>query len=82
MMDLYLLGWILSSVLSLFALYSLVFSGKRNSAASVKPSQRGESVTTDAGEIKSEKLNRDADVIIVGAGIAGAALAHTLGKVL
>lgn len=79
-MDLYLLGWILSSVLSLFALYSLVFSGERNSAKPVKPT--GESVTTDAGEIKSEKLNRDADVIIVGAGIAGAALAHTLGKVM
>lgn len=82
-MDLYNIGWILSSVLSLFALYNLIFAGKKNYDVNEKVNQREDSVTsTDAGEIKSDKLNGDADVIIVGAGIAGAALAHTLGKVL
>ncbi|KAL6571953.1 hypothetical protein OROMI_012911 [Orobanche minor] len=80
-MDLYLLGCILSSVLSLFALYSLIYDGKRNCDVAEKVNQHVDSVnSTDAGEIKSEKLNGDADVIIVGAGVAGAALAHTLGK--
>ncbi|KAK2398718.1 Squalene epoxidase 1 [Trifolium repens] len=80
-MDLYLLGWILSSILSLFALYSLIYDGKRNCDVTEKVNQRVDSVnSTDAGEIKSEKLNGDADVIIVGAGVAGAALAYTLGK--
>ena len=79
-MDLYLLGWILTSVLSLSALYNLIFAGKSNYDVNEKVK---DSVTsTDAGQIQSERLNGDADVIIVGAGIAGAALAHTLGKVL
>jgi squalene monooxygenase len=83
LMDLYLLGWILSSILCLFALYSLIYDGKRDCDVTEKVNQRVDSVnSTDAGEIKSEKLNGDADVIIVGAGVAGAALAYTLGKVL
>jgi squalene monooxygenase len=80
-MDLYNIGWILSSVLSLFALYNLIFSGKRN-YHDVNDKVKDSVTSTDAGDIQSEKLNGDADVIIVGAGIAGAALAHTLGKVL
>ncbi|XP_061350466.1 squalene monooxygenase SE1-like [Gastrolobium bilobum] len=79
MMDPYVLGWIISSVLSLCALYSLVFSGKSRRASPEKETPCSENVTTTAGECRSAS-NGDADVIIVGAGVAGSALAHTLGK--
>ncbi|KAK7321618.1 hypothetical protein VNO77_32437 [Canavalia gladiata] len=79
MVDPYLLGWIICSVLSLFALYSLAFAGKRRRASSEKKTDFSESVTTIAGECGSV-IDADADIIIVGAGVAGAALAHTLGK--
>lgn len=83
MADLSVLGWILCSALSLFALYSLAFGGaSRNHASPEKRNELSETVTTSAGECRSEKRNGDADVIIVGAGVAGAALAHTLGKVV
>ncbi|KAF1886993.1 hypothetical protein Lal_00046231 [Lupinus albus] len=78
MVDASVLGWVLCSVLSLFALYSLVFAG--NNCPKNKEAQRSENVTTAAGERGSVKDNGEADVIIVGAGVAGAALAHTLGK--
>ncbi|CAL0322525.1 unnamed protein product [Lupinus luteus] len=78
MVDATVLGWVLCSVLSLFALYSLVFAG--NNRPKNKEAQRSENVTSAAGERGSEKDNGEADVIIVGAGVAGAALAHTLGK--
>ncbi|KAG4965034.1 hypothetical protein JHK85_040009 [Glycine max] len=81
MEDPYVLGWILCSVLSLLALYSLAFGGAgRRRASPEKRNELSETVTTSAGECRSEKRNGDADVIIVGAGVAGAALAHTLGK--
>lgn len=82
MADLSVLGWILCSALSLFALYSLAFGGaSRNHASPEKRNELSETVTTSAGECRSEKHHGDADVIIVGAGVAGASLAHTLGKV-
>jgi len=85
MVDPYVLGWILCSVLSLFALYSLAFGGESRRRASLpKPVNRielSETVTTSTSECRSDKRDGDADVIIVGAGVAGAALAHTLGKV-
>ncbi|KAG4931530.1 hypothetical protein JHK84_048525 [Glycine max] len=81
MADLSVLGWILCSALSLFALYSLAFGGaSRNHASPEKRNELSETVTTSAGECRSEKHHGDADVIIVGAGVAGASLAHTLGK--
>ncbi|KAJ1377686.1 Squalene epoxidase [Sesbania bispinosa] len=80
MVDPYMLGWILCSVLSLFALYSLVFSGKSRRASPENETLCADTVTTAAGECRSDKVNGDADVIIVGAGVAGSALAHTLGK--
>ncbi|KAK7383267.1 hypothetical protein VNO78_28941 [Psophocarpus tetragonolobus] len=81
MTDPYLLGWILCSVLSLFALYSLSFGGaSRRRASPKKRIELSETVTTSAGECRSENRDGDTDVIIVGAGVAGAALAHTLGK--
>ncbi|KAK7310747.1 hypothetical protein RJT34_08452 [Clitoria ternatea] len=80
MADLYIIGWILCSVLSLFALYNLTFAGKNRRSSPEKKAEFAENVTTTAGECRSVNLDGDADVIIVGAGVAGAALAHTLGK--
>ncbi|ESW32951.1 hypothetical protein PHAVU_001G031600 [Phaseolus vulgaris] len=83
MVDPYVLGWILCSVLTLFALYSLAFSGESRRRASPKAEKSielSETVTTSTSECRSEKRDADVDVIIVGAGVAGAALAHTLGK--
>ncbi|XP_020206800.1 squalene monooxygenase [Cajanus cajan] len=80
MVDPYVLGWILCSVLTLFALHSLAFRGTSRRASPENRNDFSETVTTTAGECRSGNRNSDADVIIVGAGVAGAALAYTLGK--
>lgn len=64
------LGVIAFSQFCFFALY--YSSLKRNRNDSV---QRGHEGSRAAGK-------GDSDIIIVGAGVAGAALAHTLGKVI
>ncbi|CAK9317391.1 unnamed protein product [Citrullus colocynthis] len=71
------LGWILASVLGAAALYFLF--GKKN--CGVSNERRRESlknIATTNGECKSS--NSDGDIIIVGAGVAGSALAYTLAK--
>ncbi|KAJ1384678.1 hypothetical protein SESBI_42301 [Sesbania bispinosa] len=78
MVDPYALGWIICSVLSLVALYNLVFTRKNCIASSEAAT---ENITTATGECRSLNRDGDAEVIIVGAGVAGSALAHTLGKV-
>ncbi|KAL2317873.1 hypothetical protein Fmac_031749 [Flemingia macrophylla] len=77
MVDPYVLGWTLCSLLTLFSLYSLAF---RRRASPEKRTDFSDTVTTTAGQCRSGNRKGDADVIIVGAGVAGAALAHTLGK--
>lgn len=81
MADQYLLGWILASVLGLVALYRTLVkrNDDRRSALVEKRSECVKSVMVSNGECRS--TDGDVDVIIVGAGVAGAALAHTLGKV-
>lgn len=81
MADQYLLGWILASVLGLVALYRALVkrNDDRRSALVEKRSECVKSVMVSNGECRS--TDGDVDVIIVGAGVAGAALAHTLGKV-
>lgn len=78
--DQYLLGWILASVLGLIAAYSTVAKRRSNRRALLaERSECVKSVTvSNAAECRSAE--DDADVIIVGAGVAGSALAHTLGK--
>ena len=77
-----MLGWILFSVLSLVALYNLAFADKKRSVSSAAVSQCMTSKSTVNAECRSTDGNGGVDVIIVGAGVAGAALAHTLGKVI
>lgn len=77
-------GWILASALGLFGLFYLVAKKKDASNRRALLESRSESVksiATTNGECRSDNSS-DADVIIVGAGVAGSALAHTLGKVI
>ncbi|KAK8696441.1 hypothetical protein V6N13_001576 [Hibiscus sabdariffa] len=80
MPDSYLLGLILISMMTLVALCGVV--SKRRKVNGIVSSTRTESlksVPTIDGECRSAN-GYDTDIIIVGAGVAGAALAHTLGK--
>lgn len=80
----YLLGGILAcyacSLAFLFVLYS--FAAKRNATSSslLHLKSNGSAKTSENG-ICQQKGEGSIDVIIVGAGVAGAALAYTLGKV-
>lgn len=78
MVDQFVLAIFLASLLGFVLLYSLRFKRKeRASAVEIKD----ECVKSAAnGECRSKSNYDAADVIIVGAGVAGAALAHTLGK--
>ncbi|KAG5018456.1 hypothetical protein AAZX31_06G045800 [Glycine max] len=81
MVDPYVLGWIICAVLSLVALRNFAFARKnRCHSSETDATRRAENVTTAAGECRSSSRDGDVDVIIVGAGVAGSALAHTLGK--
>ncbi|THF98141.1 hypothetical protein TEA_004145 [Camellia sinensis var. sinensis] len=76
MVDQYMLGSILASVIGLALLYNLFV--KRNGRDETTTTTTSTTTTTAInGECRSKN---DVDVIIVGAGVAGAALAHTLGK--
>ncbi|KAE8701707.1 Squalene monooxygenase [Hibiscus syriacus] len=80
MADLYLLGFILVSITTLVALCGVVSKRRKvNGIVSSTGTDSLKSVPTIDGECRSTDAC-DADVIIVGAGVAGAALAHTLGK--
>ncbi|CAN1289566.1 Squalene monooxygenase SE1 [Linum perenne] len=78
-----LLVWILASVFGLLSCYVLSArrntESKRRSAFSEERRDSVRNLTTTKGEHRSGDAN-DADVVIVGAGVAGSALAHTLGK--
>ncbi|KAK7311398.1 hypothetical protein RJT34_09519 [Clitoria ternatea] len=80
MVDPYVLGSIICSVLSLLVLRYLLFARSIRRASLETVSQCVENITTAAGQCRSFNRDGDLDVIIVGAGVAGAALAHTLGK--
>ncbi|RDX70242.1 hypothetical protein CR513_50536, partial [Mucuna pruriens] len=77
MVDPYVLGWIICTVLTLLALRTLLFTPNNRCGSSETAAQN---ITTAAGECRSSNRDGDLDVIIVGAGVAGSALAHTLGK--
>ncbi|KAK7410108.1 hypothetical protein VNO78_00637 [Psophocarpus tetragonolobus] len=79
MVDPYVLGWIMCTVLSLVALRNFLFASNNRCASS--SALCAQNITTAAGECRSTNCSADVDVIIVGAGVAGSALAHTLGKI-
>ena len=82
MVDYCAFGWILAAVLGLAIALSFFVSPRRNRRGGADSTPRSEGVISSSatnGECRS--VDGDADVIIVGAGVAGSALAHTLGKV-
>ncbi|GMP80680.1 hypothetical protein CsSME_00035692 [Camellia sinensis var. sinensis] len=82
MVDQYLLGSLLASILVIVVSYNLY--AKRNGRAESTTAVTTTTTTTTAINSECRSKNgggdEDVDVIIVGAGVAGAALAHTLGK--
>nr|GMC97107.1 squalene monooxygenase-like [Ipomoea batatas] len=74
LMDNYIAGTFMVSLLGFVLFY--VMSKK---ASETRRNGAGTPTCTDNGECGARKES-DADVIIVGAGVAGGALAHTLGK--
>lgn len=79
MVDQCSLGWILAAVLGAVAVYILF--GKKN--CGVSNGRRRDSlknIATTNGDCKSS--SGSGDIIIVGAGVAGSALAYTLAKVI
>ncbi|KAJ6335323.1 hypothetical protein OIU78_012035 [Salix suchowensis] len=75
-------GWILATLSVLFATCCLLIKKKERGTKKDLLESRSKSVNCTAAtneECRSGNFS-DADVIIVGAGVAGAALAHTLGK--
>lgn len=81
MIDQYIFGCFAASLMGFVLLYNLRRKIRRNRGS--KPAGKDECVKTSsaaaAGGSRQEN-GGDADIIIVGAGVAGAALAYTLGK--
>ncbi|KAL9671995.1 hypothetical protein QQ045_009569 [Rhodiola kirilowii] len=86
-MDEYIVGAFVASLLGIVLLYLL--KDRRSGRVVKNKAKNGEAVECNGGGsvfVTSEEKERvkdeglDPDVIVVGAGVAGAALAHTLGK--
>lgn len=76
-----ILGGLTASILVLvFVLHSST-SEKKTKASIHEESDSGVIRTLDNGK-KHQEISDTTDIIIVGAGVAGAALAYTLGKVV
>ncbi|XP_057416902.1 squalene monooxygenase SE1-like [Lotus japonicus] len=76
----YILGGILASSLAfVFVLYSFTEKRKATSSSSLHLKSNGSAKTSENG-ICPQNGEGSTDIIIVGAGVAGAALAYTLGK--
>ncbi|ESQ29579.1 hypothetical protein EUTSA_v10023406mg [Eutrema salsugineum] len=86
MMDPQLWGWILPLVISVFALYVFFVKQRRNSnrldpkTSTIHNDRTVSTVTSNVGSLNTSGGDTVADVIVVGAGVAGSALAYTLGK--
>ncbi|KAK9270455.1 hypothetical protein L1049_026035 [Liquidambar formosana] len=81
MVDQYILGGVLASVMGFVLFYNLFLKKNRSASTEIRD-ECVKSTATGNGECRSKDgdVDVDVDVIIVGAGVAGAALAHTLGK--
>ncbi|KAM7518446.1 hypothetical protein LguiB_017408 [Lonicera macranthoides] len=80
MADQYILGSIFASILGIVLVYVLFVkkNGRRSSIDGGETTATTSIAAADSRECRSR--DDEVDVIIVGAGVAGAALAHTLGK--
>ncbi|XP_060192210.1 squalene epoxidase 3-like [Lycium barbarum] len=78
MMDKYIVPSFIVSLLGFILLY--ILRPRTPNYYKKKDNKSGETNNVITSNCKSEKGSDNTDVIIVGAGVAGAALAHTLGK--
>ncbi|KAL5561105.1 hypothetical protein UlMin_030852 [Ulmus minor] len=76
--DQYVLGVILATVFS-FVFFFFTFFGKKTNRASMEVTSNG-FVKVSSNNLCEEYTEENTDVVIVGAGVAGAALAYTLAK--
>lgn len=77
----YVVGGILAYVMTLVVLYNLFVKRNGGGETNAAANKTSTTTTTTTTEITREcRSKNDVDVVIVGAGVAGAALAHTLGK--
>ncbi|KAK4405147.1 Squalene monooxygenase SE1 [Sesamum angolense] len=80
MIDQYILGGFVASLVAFVLLYNLRRKTRKTNKVS-KVGRGDECIKTSAvGGGSGTEAGGDADIIIVGAGVAGAALAYTLGK--
>ncbi|KAH0857699.1 hypothetical protein HID58_085960 [Brassica napus] len=89
MMEPQLLGWLsplvisVVLVISVFAFYGLLVKTRRNSNkldSTTSKIHHDRTVTSTVGSLNVNGGDTVSDVIVVGAGVAGSALAYTLGK--
>ncbi|KAL0693657.1 hypothetical protein Bca4012_060837 [Brassica carinata] len=87
MMEPQLLGWLPPLVIlliSVFGFYALFVKPRRNSNRVLDPTaskiHHDRTVTSTVGSLNVSGGDTVSDVIVVGAGVAGSALAYTLGK--
>lgn len=75
----YIVGIFVASLLGIVVLFLLKDGRSKKIAKKVK--NDGSVFVTSEEKDRLDNGFKDPDVVIVGAGVAGAALAHTLGKV-
>ena len=83
MIDQYIFGCFAASLFGFALLYNLRRKIRRNRGS--KAAGKDECITTSAAAVAGglrQESGGEPDIIIVGAGVAGAALAYTLGKVI
>ncbi|XP_057432970.1 squalene monooxygenase SE2-like, partial [Lotus japonicus] len=69
-----------SSLVLLFALHGFAFAAKKKATSKIQEESNGRIIRTSENGKCSTEASEDVDIVIVGAGVAGAALAYTLGK--
>lgn len=80
MIDQYILGGFVASLFGFVLLYNLRRKMKKNEGSKLVHKDQCIKTSNDGIHLPAVDVGRT-DVIIVGAGVAGAALAYTLGKV-
>lgn len=80
MMEKWILGWIFAYAVGLFAFYC--FLARKENRRRALLEARGDTVKTVVSPSSSDngECRSDTDMVIVGAGVAGSALAYALGK--
>ena len=80
--DQYLLGGVIALLVGFLFLYGYTGKKKSTRANLMEVNSNGFVTISSNGALCRPQMEKSTDVIIVGAGVAGAALAYTLGKVI